>query len=200
MDLLDFSLFGGSYLFLVVGMLLAAGLVRWATRALQQTVAGAGSVPVGSGLSGATVALRLLAAVGLSSVRVVCYGPLNCYHPRRREIRLHEGTFGSTSLAATAVAAHEVGHAQQFAEGYFAARLHRIFWPACWGLLIGCLALPCLVLVGVQLPNLWLWICAVAFVSLLMQVVVQLPLEADATRRARKLVQDAGLVNTEELA
>lgn len=200
MDLFDvLGPFGGSYLFLLTGALLAARLVRWAGQQLQRTAGGEGSVPASSGLTGGAVAQRLLTAIGLDGVRLVCSGKLNCYHPRRREVRLRDDTFASPSLTATAIAAHEVGHAQQFAAGYFACQLYRVFWPICWGFLAVCLVLPCLAFAGVQLPNLCQWVCAIAFVSLFLQLIVHLPLEWDASRRAATLVRQAGLLNAAEL-
>jgi tetratricopeptide (TPR) repeat protein len=201
MELFDqFRLFGGTYLIILFGVLLATGLARRAAQGLQHSISGEGSVPASSGLTGGAVVQRLLAAVGLVNVRLVRGGKLNCYHPWRKEIRLRDSTHDSPSLWSTAVAAHEVGHAHQFASDYFACRLRRAFWPACLIFITLCLVLPTLSLTAlVSLPNMGLWLTAIGFLCVLMQLIVKLSLEKDASRRARELVQKAGLVNAGEL-
>jgi Zn-dependent membrane protease YugP/Tfp pilus assembly protein PilF len=190
--------FGGIYLLVMLGVLAAMGIVRRATVGYQDTIAGEGSVPVSSGLRGSDVVERLLKALGLTEVRLVRSGRLNCYHPWRKEIWLKSDTFDSPALAATAIAAHEVGHAQQFATGYFACRLRRVFWPACWALLVVAVAVVGLAFADFSVPQIVSWITAIAFASLLMQLIVKLPLEKDASRRARELVRNAGLINGQE--
>jgi tetratricopeptide (TPR) repeat protein/Zn-dependent membrane protease YugP len=189
------DLFGGTILLMLLGVLAAMGIVRRASVAYQNTISGEGSVPVSSGLRGQDVVQRLLAVLGLLEVRLVRSGRLNCYHPRRKEIWLQNDTYDSPALAATAIAAHEVGHAQQFATGYFACRLRRVFWPTCWVFLFLAFAILGLTFFDVALPQISAWLVALAFASLLMQLIVKIPLERDASRRARELVRNAGLIN-----
>src|SRR5947209_494468 len=169
MDLFDmYGPLGGTYLLILLGLLLATAMVRKTTQQLAQTMSGDGSVPAGSGLTGSAVVERLLAAIGLPHVRLTRSGWLNCYHPWRKTIQLRNEIHDSCSLTATAIAAHEVGHAQQFATDYFACRLRRIFCLVCWVLLAAAIALPILSLVDVSLPYLGLWLLAVALLCLIM--------------------------------
>src|SRR5262245_12462745 len=84
------------------------------------------------GLTGESSVGRLLAFCGLQDVRLVCRGLRDLYHPWKREIRLSTVTFSSPALGALATAAHEVGHAQQFAEGMLICRMRQFLWPVCW--------------------------------------------------------------------
>jgi tetratricopeptide (TPR) repeat protein len=201
MDLFDqLDPFIGNYLFILLAALFGVWVVRRSGRGFQDPLAGEGSVPAGSGLTGGVVAQRLLAAVGLDHVRLSHGGSLNCYHPWRKEIQLRQETYDNSSLASTAIAAHEVGHAQQFATGCFACRLRRIVQSACWILLVVCIALPMLCLNGsLSLVGLFAWLLPIAFVCMVAQLLVHMSMEKDATRRARALAQQAGLVNAEEL-
>src|ERR1700719_1266611 len=94
-----------------------------------------------SGMTGEALARRLLDAEGLTHVPVVRSAKISHYRPWRRQVCLNPGAFDGVSLPATAVAAHEVGHAQQFARGYFAARLWQLLWPTFIVLAVGGLAL-----------------------------------------------------------
>jgi tetratricopeptide (TPR) repeat protein len=184
----------GFYWLLVLGTSVAALFVRWARLFLQRTVGQYGSIPSSCGLTGASAARQLLAAIGLSHVPVVRSNSKDCYHPRKREIQLRDATFDSVSLGALAVAAHEVGHAQQFATGYFPARLRLLMRPVGY-LFTGGLAL-LLALGFAEFSLAWAFplILGAGFLVLLLQVPAVLPLEYDASRRAKKLVRDVGLL------
>src|SRR5207244_8855148 len=98
------------------------------------------------------------------------------------------------SLMALAVAAHEVGHAQQFAEGFWAARLRRVFWPVCYGLTFAALGILVLSLGVLSFLYAGWAIAGIGLVSLLLQLPIVLPLEYDAWRRAKALVSRTGLL------
>ena len=88
---------------------------------LRNTFAKNSRVPVGSGMTGADVARRILDSNGLQNVPVQPSkaGPLSDhYDPRSGGVFLSEAVFAGRSVAATAVAAHEVGHAIQHARSY----------------------------------------------------------------------------------
>src|SRR5258708_35736588 len=121
MDLFDMlGPLGGTYLLILLAVLLATAMVRKTTQQLAQAMSGEGSVPAGSGLMGSEVVQRLLAAIGLPQVGLERSGRLSCYHAWRKTIQLRPEIHDSCSLTATSIAAHEVGHAQQFATDYFA--------------------------------------------------------------------------------
>ena len=132
---------GGSYWVLLTGACLAAVAVWSAKHYLQRTFGRFGGVPANCGLTGALAARRLLAAVGLTPVAVVRSNWVDCYDPRKRQVQLRDHTFDASSLAALAISAHEVGHAEQFASGFWPARMRLWTRRAYFGLLLAMLGL-----------------------------------------------------------
>ena len=147
-----------------------------------------------SGMTGEALARRLLDTEGLGHVPVVRSAKISHYRPWRRQVCLNPGAFEGVSLPATAVAAHEVGHAQQFARGYFAARLWQLLWPTFIVLAVGGMAL-LLSDLGRQSPA-YFGILGLmpAFVAVQVLMLSSVFLERDASCRAKKLVQEAGLI------
>ena len=99
---------------------------------LKRTFAVNSQKPVASGKSGADVAREILDRNGLHNVPVQPSkaGPLSDhYDPRTRGVFLSEAVFAGRSVAATAVAAHEVGHAIQHAKSYVPMTLRSAIWP-----------------------------------------------------------------------
>jgi tetratricopeptide (TPR) repeat protein len=185
---------GGFYWVLLTGACLAAIAVSSARRYLQRTFGQFGGVPADCGLTGALAARRLLAAVGLTAVAVERSNWVDCYDPRKRQVQLRDHTFDASSLAALAIAAHEVGHAEQFARGFWPARLRSWMRPIYIGLLLAMLGV--LALGFVYLPMHWagLVVFGTGFVMFLVQIPTVLPLEYDASRRAKALVVREGLL------
>ena len=99
---------------------------------LQATFARYSRVANSRGLTGAQVARAILDAHGLTHVRVepVPGALTDHYDPQAKAVRLSEPNYASPSLAALAVAAHEVGHAVQDAHGYAWLRVRASLWPA----------------------------------------------------------------------
>ncbi len=108
---------------IAIGALTAGWLVQKATANFQRVQGAYGAVPSSCGLSGADVARHLLAAIGLKKVGVDRSGVRDQYLPATADVLLTDVTYESASLAALATAAHEVGHAEQFAIGYFPSRM-----------------------------------------------------------------------------
>jgi Zn-dependent membrane protease YugP/Tfp pilus assembly protein PilF len=149
-------------------------------------------------LTGQAVARRLLDAEGLSDVPVVRSGKFSHYRPWRRRVCLNPAAFDEASLPATAVAAHEVGHAHQFARGYVPARLWRLLWPICIVLAVAGVAVLASELGESVSVNFGLFTLIPAFVVVQVLMLNSLFLEHDASRRAKKLVQEAGLITAGE--
>ncbi|HEC23641.1 MAG TPA: zinc metallopeptidase [Chloroflexi bacterium] len=156
-----------------------------------------GRVPNRTGLPGAKVAERLLIENGLSGIRIQGIGGqlTDNYDPRSKTLNLSQGTATQSSVAAMAIVAHEVGHAQQDATGSLLLRLRSGLVPA---VNIGSQLGPILFLVGFFLqftPLMWLGIAffSMAFVFAL----VTLPVEIDASSRAMKMLRASGLVTGE---
>jgi tetratricopeptide (TPR) repeat protein/Zn-dependent membrane protease YugP len=185
---------GGYYWILVLGAGLAAILVSRAKHHLQRTFCHFGATSAACGLTGALAARRLLNAVGLAPVAVVRSNWLDCYHPYKRQVQLRDPTFDGSTLASLAIAAHEVGHAQQFAGGFWPARLRLWMRPVYYGLLLAMLGL--LVLCFTCGAGSWAVFVVVGgtLIVFLVQIPTVVPLEYDASRRAKGLVAKEGLV------
>lgn len=191
LDCIDEGAFG---LLIPLGVLVGAIAVRWAARSWFRTYGRYGSVPAACGLSGEAVARRLLADCGLPGVAVVRSSGRDLYHPTKREVRLAAANFEGRSLAALAIAAHEVGHAQQFASRGILCRLRRVSWWGCSALTVVALLLLLQGTTVVPLGRVGPGLVAVTAALVALRATVHLTMERDATRRARDLVRRAGLI------
>ncbi len=189
------SLLGG---LAVLGILMSQQQVgRWFQRVHSQW----GDLPSACRLSGAEVATRLLRSVGLQNIPVKRGGASNHYHPRLREIQLNAAVSENASLAALATAAHEVGHAWHFAEGIWQCRLRGILWPICWSLVplvCGYGFLMAIDVVPFSPNGLSMALLVACLLVVALQAPISLPLESDASRRARRLVIEQGLLAEHE--
>lgn len=155
-------------------------------------------VPVANGMTGAQVARRVLDANGLQDVTVEeTAGTLSDhYDPRNRSVHLSPEVFRGTSVSSTAVGAHEVGHAIQHQQTYGFFRFRSAMFPAVafssrlWAVfLLGGIFL--------QVTGLFLVAIALYSIAVLFQIVT-LPVEFDASRRAKRQLSDLGLVAATE--
>ncbi len=170
----------------------------WAQHRVKSTFARNLGVPVANGMTGAQVARRILDANGLNEVPVEeTPGSLSDhYDPRSRSVHLSEPVYRGVSVASTAVGAHEVGHAIQHQQAYAFFRFRSAMFPAVqfasniWMLfLLGGLFLGILGFVYIAI--------ALYSVAVLFQFVT-LPVEFDASRRAKQQLGDLGLVAANE--
>lgn len=149
------------------------------------------------GYSGARAAQLLLDNAGIHDVHVVrTHGMLSDhYNPRTKELALSEQVYSSSSVAAIGVACHEAGHAIQHANRYAPLGLRSALVPMAgigsnlgyFVMLIGLFVHPYVVMAG-----------AVLFSGVLLFQLVTLPVEFDATARAKRLVVEAGIIYPEE--
>jgi Zn-dependent membrane protease YugP len=175
---------------LIIGLIAQSRVKRTFARNLE--------VPVAHGLTGAEVARRVLDSNGLQDVPIEeVQGSLSDhYDPRNRSVHLSSDVFNGRSIASTAVGAHEVGHAIQHANAYAFFRVRSALFPAVqfasniWFLfLIG----------GFILNVIGFIVVAVALYSIaVLFQLVTLPVEFDASRRAKKQLYDLGLVASTE--
>ena len=151
------------------------------------------------GVTGAQAAEEVPRAHGVYNVRIerVSGRLSDHYDPRSNVIRLSDGVYGSTSIAALGVAAHEAGHAVQYAVGYGPIRLRTAIIPVCN---IGSQLSIVLILLGLVLyfPALF-GIGVLLFALAVVGQVVTLPVEFDASRRAIQSLSGTGLLDREEL-
>ena len=191
-------------------MLLCAAIGASASMKVHRAFNKYGSMPTRSRMSGYDTATRLLRSNGVKDIRVgKVRGTLSDhYHPKKKEVNLSDSTYGDTSIASVAVAAHEVGHVMQNKKGYPLYKLRRVLVPITN---IGtALAVP-LVLIGLVLDFAVAstqnsdmgWYLALAGVALYglstVFALVTLPVELDASRRAKKMLVAEGILTDEEL-
>jgi Zn-dependent membrane protease YugP/Flp pilus assembly protein TadD len=183
-------------------VLIALAVRTWIQRWYQRKCSQIGDTPARCGLSGAEATVRMLAASGLGHIPVHhTTNKVNHYHPWRRYIGLNDATYDAVSLYSLAIAAHEVGHAQQFASGLWLCRLRMVFWPICWVLPLVVIALtftPVFGLPGLEPEYFFPCVVTVFVLSLLLQLPITIPLEHDASRRGKDLLWEAGLIAPRE--
>ena len=171
----------------------------WAQFKLQRTFSKYSKVPTSTGLKASEVAERVLTDAGIDDVRIESIpGVLtDHYDPIARVLRLSKPVFGSTSIAAVGVAAHEAGHAVQDKAGYLPMRIrHRIVPIVSFG---SQLAFPIFFLgLFMGLPF-FLRLGILLFVGIVLFHLVTLPVELDASRRALNLLKKNRLVSNKEL-
>ncbi len=151
-----------------------------------------------SRLTGAQAAQRLIANGGLYGVKVegVSGNLSDHYDPRSKTLRLSQGVANSSSVAAVAVAAHELGHAMQDAEDYLPLRFRAALVPA---VNIGSWLGWILIMVGLFLNMLNLaWLGVLVFSGGAIFALATLPVELDASARAKRLLADTGIIYNEE--
>ncbi len=151
------------------------------------------------GITGAMAAQAILRANGITDVDVVhISGNLNDhYSPKEKVIRLSDNVYGATSIAAIGVAAHEAGHAVQYAKGYSLIKIRMAIVPM---VNIGSnLSMPIL-LVGILLANEYVMMIGIALFALaVIFQLVTLPVELDASKRAIRAIESEALLDTDEV-
>jgi Zn-dependent membrane protease YugP len=182
-------------LFFGVPLVIGLAVQGW----LKSTFSHQSRVPVGSGMTGAEVARRILDANGLQSVPVQPSrtGPLSDhYDPRSRGVFLSEAVYSGRSVAATAVAAHEVGHAIQHARSYVPMTVRSAIWPVA---AFGSQAWFFILIIGVIFGAFGLiQLALLVFAAVILFQIVTLPVEFNASRRAMAQIRELGLVTDAE--
>lgn len=155
-------------------------------------------VPARSRVSGAQAASRLIQIGGLSGVRVegIPGNLTDHYDPRTKVLRLSQRVYQEGSVASLAIAAHELGHALQDSEGYFPLRIRAALVPA---VNIGSILGWIFILIGLlfNYTNL-AWLGVVVFSLGAVFALATLPVELNASARAKRLLFDSGLISGED--
>ncbi|HTL90663.1 MAG TPA: zinc metallopeptidase [Leptolyngbya sp.] len=188
--------FHWSYLLLIPGMI----LVFWAQQRVQSTYRKYSEIPSRAGLTGAQVAQMILDRMGIQTVQVepIAGELTDHYDPGAKTVRLSEAVYGSTSLAAAAVAAHECGHVLQDVKGYTPMNVRAALVPA---VNLGANFGPLLIIGGLFLGaigGIFIKIGIVLFAAVIVFHLVTLPVEFDASRRALRLMDQMGILQGEE--
>jgi Zn-dependent membrane protease YugP len=181
-------------LFVVPGMLLAL----WAQFRVKSAYAEASRVPARSGYTGAQAAHALMESAGIHNVAIEpVEGFLSDhYAPSEKVLRLSPDVYSGRSLAALGIAAHESGHALQDAGRYPLMIVRNLLVPAAgFGSNLAWL----LILLGFVLHLMGLILIGIlAFSALVVFQLVNLPVEYDASRRARQVLLSNGLITQDE--
>jgi uncharacterized protein len=188
-------IFDITYFFYMIPAFILMGLTSWYVKSAYSKWS---KVRARSGLTGAQATQRLIAAGGLYGVRVegIAGEMTDHYDPQNKVLRLSEGVANVPSVAALAIAAHELGHAMQDAENYFPLRLRGAMVPM---VNIGSNLGWILILLGLFLGFMQLaWIGVIAFSAGVVFALATLPVEFDASARAKRLLADSGIISGQE--
>lgn len=189
----------GWYLIWLVLMIACFAFAAWAQASVSGNFKRYSRVMTRKGITGMQAAQAVLRANGVTGVQFarIAGNLTDNYNPRNHVISLSAGVYDSNSVAAVGVAAHEAGHAVQYAKGYAPIRLRNAIIPVCsfgsqmaWPLLVIGLALGASSLVGM---GVLLYALATLFQA------VTLPVEINASRRALQALQSTGLLSADEL-
>ena len=181
-------------------------LSQWASRRVKGTFEKFSAVGTSQNMTGAQVARALLDAYGLQNVAVerIAGTLTDHYDPRGKVLRLSEPVYDVSSVAAAGVAAHEMGHALQDADGYAPLRLRGAMVPTVTAssklapmiFMGGMLASG---FIGGQIGQL-LMIVGIGLLAVSATFsLVTLPVEFDASKRAKKLLLEQGLMFKDEI-
>lgn len=173
-------------------------IVLWAQININSNYKKYKEIKVQKGLSGQEVARRILDANGLQNIHIVeTQGELtDHYDPKRKVIRLSHAIFHEDSISSVGVAAHECGHAIQDKEGYTFMRIRSALVPfvnlvsylGYFGLIISIFA----GLTG------YLKISILVLLATILFQLVTLPVEFDASKRAKEQLIQLGLIDNDE--
>ena len=187
----------GYYIWVMIPSLALAGIATWLTKS---TFAKYSRKMASSQMTGAQAARHMLDSQGLRDVRIErAQGFLSDhYDPRHRVLRLSPPVYDVPSLSAIGVACHEAGHAMQHAEKYLPLALRSTLVPATnvasrmsYFLILGGFVLQAPFLVKAAV---------ICFAMALVFAVITLPVEWDATARAKRQIVAAGIVTSAERA
>ncbi|MCC6652428.1 MAG: zinc metallopeptidase [Candidatus Eisenbacteria bacterium] len=186
-------------------LLPAMAFALWAQFKVKNTYEKFAEVPSASGVTGRDMARAIMNRNGVSDVNVEAVGGVlsDHYDPGARTVRLSEGNYGGRSIAAIAVAAHEVGHVLQDKQGYLPMRLRSQFVPV--ANLGSTLAMPMFfigMLFGAKTPfgPFLMDLGILFFAAAVLFHVVTLPVEFDASNRALAQLTESGAVMPQEVA
>lgn len=186
--------YDSTYLVLLPALIFAL----WAQMLVQSRYSKYNRISTRSGMTGYDAARLILDSNGLRHVRIeqIAGELTDHFDPTTNVIRLSSGVYGSTGIAAVGVAAHEAGHAVQYAEGYSPMKLRSAIIPVTR---IGStLAMP-IFLIGFIFSIYELAMLGIILYSLtaLFQAVT-LPVEFNASRRALAALEGCGRLGTDE--
>lgn len=191
-----FWYYDATYILVLIGALLS----MWASARVNSTYQKYARVRSFSGLTGAETAQRILNGAGIYDVRVehISGNLTDHYDPRSRVLRLSDSVYGSTSVAAIGVAAHECGHAIQDDESYAPLKIRNAFVPVAN---FGTKAAIPIILLGLVFGSSYtlIQIGLLCFALGTLFQIITLPVEFNASARAVRILGDTRMLTEEEL-
>src|SRR5436309_3698708 len=181
-------------LFLAPALILALIAQMWVSSAYAR------ASQIQASMSGYAAARRILDAAGLTNVQIEAIpGHLSDhYDPREKVLRLSADNYHGTSLAAVGIAAHESGHALQDAMGYLPLTIRNLAVPAAQ---FGSSASMFMLLIGMMIHWSGLMLLGIiTFSAVVFYQLINLPVEFNASSRAKTLLISEGIVNQYDMA
>lgn len=183
-----------TYVLIIAGVVLS----MIASAMVHRSFAKYSQIRSASGLTGAEVARRILSYAGITDVSVshISGHLTDHYNPKTKDIGLSDSVYGSNSVAAIAVAAHECGHVIQHANSYAPLSIRSALVPvanfgsgASWFVILAGIlfSMPPLITLGIVL-----------FSAAVLFQIVTLPVELNASHRALGILQDTGILGAGE--
>ena len=202
---MPFFFYDTTYILVIIAFLISL----WAQIKVKSAYAKYSKVPTRVGMTGAGAADTVLRSGGVTDVGIVgISGELtDNYNPRTNVISLSKGVIDKTSVAAVGVAAHEAGHALQYAEGYAPIKFRMAIIPVCniasqlaWPLFALGLVFNTAADAGGGIGYWLMQIGIYAFSFAVLFQLVTLPVEVNASRRALTALRASGSFTDEELS
>lgn len=198
------------YLWFLGAMLVCMIFSGFASGKVHRTFAKYNNVANRAGMTGYDTVVRLMRANDVQGISIgrVKGNLTDHYHPSKRIVNLSEGTYGNNSVAAVAVAAHEMGHVMQKQKGYLFYKLRTALVPVVnFG---SRLSMP-LVLIGLLMDwfattaneNVGFYVAmagVILYGGSLLFALVTLPVELNASKRAKKMLLAEGILTEEEMS
>src|SRR5882724_7750204 len=188
--------FGGSSWLLYIGVPLIIGL--WAQFRVSSAFRKWGEVRAVSNITGAECAREILQAAQIHDVEVVETNDFlgDHYDPRDKKLHLSSGVYRTPSVAAVGIAAHETGHAIQHAKAYAPLKARMAIVPVT---MVASQMLPFVIIGGLFFHLTGLITLGIyCYLILLVFQLITLPVEFDASRRAKIILQQMGIVQPGE--
>jgi uncharacterized protein len=188
-------LYDSTYLIFMVPAFILMAITSWYVKSSYKKWS---KVRASSGLTGAQAAQRLISTGNLYDVKIqaIAGNLTDHYDPRNKTLGLSQGVINSPSVAAVAIAAHELGHAMQDAEDYMPLRFRSAIVPV---VNIGSYLGWILIMAGLflRMTNLS-WLGVLVFSGGALFALITLPVEFNASSRAKELLRQTGIIQTDE--
>ncbi len=188
-------LFSPTYLMYMIPAFILMAITSWYVKAAYNKWS---RVPAQSRLTGSQAAQRLISTSGLYGVQIqtVAGQMTDHYDPRSKTLFLSSGVANGTSVASLAIAAHELGHAMQDGEDYFPLKFRAALVPV---VSIGSNLGWILIMIGLFLRFTELaWLGVLIFAGGAVFALATLPVEFNASARAKQLLAQTGIIQTDE--